>query len=241
MRTLLIFCPTLVVADEHVEMIRVQSLLRRRLEKFNTSDDLLIVNAVAYDGVSPQYIDQLLDLDFTFTIWEHQIERAGGCGRPRGARRPTNYCIDTLVRRLPPTLRQSDLYLLRIIQDTFVLDAGRFLQEIDRLARPQTGRFLAGKLAYSTIDSQHLLAMRLKWVSCIEYAHGEVLLAPAPVWRQFYLPLPDEITHYTDDVLMSAWLKQEGGRLIDLQDTFAHLHACPLDRLAQLRDLYARD
>lgn len=241
MRTLLIFCPALVVADEHVEMVRVQSMLRDRLEKFRESDDLLIVNVVAYDGVSPRYLDQLLDLDFTFKIWEHQIERAGGCGRPRGVRRPTNYCIDVLVKCLPHTLRHGDLYLLRIIQDTFVIDGKKFLEEIDRLARPQTGRFLAGKLARSTIDSHHLAAMGLKWVHCIEYTHGEVLLAPAEIWRQYYLPLPDQITHYTDDVLMSEWLTQEGGKLVGLTDTYSHLHACPLDRLAQLRDLYASD
>ena len=241
MRTLLIFCPALVIADEHVEMVRVQSMLRRRLEAMSGSDDLLIINAVAYDGVSPRYVDQLLDLDFTFQIWEHQIERAGGCGKPRGVRRPTNYCIATLIHRLPRALKNNGLYLLRIIQDTFILDARNFLKEIDRLARPETGRFLAGKLARSTIDSQHLPAMGLKWVNCIEYAHGEVLLAPAEIWRQYYLPLPDYITHYTDDVLMSEWLTQSGGKLVGLSDTYSHLHACPLDRLAELRELYASD
>ena len=136
-------------------------------------------------------------------------------------------------------VRRSHLYLLRIIQDTFVIDARAFLDQIDRLARPETGKFLAGTLSRSTIDSHHLPGMGLRTVECIHYAHDEVLLANANVWRRYYLPLPEHITHYTDDVLMSEWLTQEGGRLIGLGDSYVHLHGCALDKLAELKQLYS--
>jgi hypothetical protein len=225
---LLVFFPFFISDPRHIDMLRVQSLLRDRLRQVAGSE-LEISSAACFDFVDERFRLQVDALESAFDFWADSskvVARAGPHAK-WGIRRPTSYAVDAIARN---QTAPDEVFLLRVIQDTFV-DDPRTLYEQLRLAA-ETGmkdRFITANIHHWPTNGHAYLcrAMRLPFNGIADYAQGALMMAPWRVWERYYLGLPAEIHHYWDDVMMSLWLTHEGGQLVNIPpDTFRHLHHC---------------
>jgi hypothetical protein len=118
--------------------------------------------------------------------------------------------------------------MLRVIQDTFIDDAGLFAASI-QAALPQARHWIAAGLERCQRDGHRRWCeqLGLPFRNELEFPQGAVMLAPAVTWREVYLDgLPADITHFWDDLMMGELLRHRGGRLIDLPRSWTHRHHC---------------
>lgn len=98
---------------------------------------------------------------------------------------------------------------------------------------------MAGAVHHWPTDGHRALCdrMGLRFERDLRYPNGAVMLAPVPVWRRFYLGLPEEVHHFWDDIMMGEWLLQSGGAVVNWRASWEHRHDCPAD---ECRELYQR-
>ncbi|SEO03298.1 hypothetical protein SAMN05216404_11071 [Nitrosospira multiformis] len=221
----LIVIPLFVNDPRHIEMLKVQSLLGARLRKVWGKDaDFKI--AVVCDYVDDQYWSQVetIGKSFDFLVSPADVLAHAGSNSSWGIRRPTSYALEVVARTLPD---YQSVNVLRIIQDTFVMNVGEFVSDLRRVAL-KDGRYIAAQIHRWPTTGHHWLCHRmgLPCTPIAEYAQGAVMMAPLSVWESYYLELPPEIHHYWDDVMMSLWFTHEGGQLIEIDQTFEHMHHC---------------
>ncbi len=230
-KTLLIFTPGCLFDKKHLLMLKTQSLLKKRLQKY-LNKKINVISALVYDRVDSEY-EHSQQFDFDIIVNKKSVENYTSKEYPNcGIRRPTNYVISELAKSV--NVNFDSLYMLRHIQDTFVNDIKQFSSQIEHLILSEKHCFLAGRIAESTIDSHYLPKMGLKTVSKIKYVYGEIMLAKWETWNKYYLGIPNFITHYTDDVMMSEWMNQDEGVLIEISKTWDHLHGCQIEKLKSI-------
>jgi hypothetical protein len=227
MRQLLVAIPLFVDGPRHVDMLRVQSVLGRRLRK-ELKGRFELTTAVVCDFVADGYESQVDAMRGEFDIFvpHDAVQAHAGPVARAGIRRPTTYAIEVLGRAFPDP---AGLLLMRIAQDTFVTDPARFLDDLAAAADcPHDGRYIASAIEHWPTTAHYDLCRRMNLPTprAALFAQGASMMAPLPVWDRYYLGLPTEIHHRFDDVMMSAWLCHEGGQLIDVAPSFRHMHHC---------------
>jgi hypothetical protein len=226
MMRILLVIPVFVSDARHVEMLRVQSLLRDRL-KAAGEESLVVWSAAVFDHIDEKFSEAVKDLEkaFDFFVTPSQVAAHSGANSLCGICRPTNYAIDILARNFDDA---SSVCVLRVIQDTFIMDIGTFVRKLKEMATQTNPRFIAADVLDWETDGHAALCrtMKLPFSRRLQYAYGAVMLAPWPIWERFYLGLPPAIIHYFDDVMMSQWLLHEGGKLIGIGRQFEHMHHC---------------
>jgi hypothetical protein len=236
---IVVLVPAYIEDERQVEMVRVQSLLRDRMRAYVGSGDVRIHSCIMYDYVANPLLDRVLDLDFSLKFFGRAMypERA----QPNGIRRP----VECALRALGGIFcGQDDVYLLRVIQDTVVDDASQMLNNLVDLAR-MPGSFLGGGLESCEDIEAYLTAVKLPWQLTYGYIQGAVMFARLDTWIQHYLRLPAEVTHYSDDSVMSQLVLHGGGELVGMPGCWRHCHDAPVDEFraiyrdhaAQLRAL----
>src|SRR5215210_4627857 len=116
MRQLLLAIPLCVNDPRHVDMLRVHSVLGRRLTK-ELKGRFELTTAVVCDFVADLYWGEIdaMRPDFDIMVRHDAVMAHAGPDATRGVRRPTTYAIEVLGRAFPDP---ADLLLLRVIQDT---------------------------------------------------------------------------------------------------------------------------
>ena len=213
---LFIWTPGYVAQPNHVEMIRVQSLVGRRLRRHLAGVE--IVHSLVGDRIQASYLAEVAELGREFDQFHAALPDE--YGSTPGIRRTTHFAID-LAREAGCS------HVLRIIQDTYIVDAAKFARDV-RGALNTPGEWLGAKL-HQWETSWHwglCKRMNLPLTSTLNYPNGAVMVAPLAVWEKFYVGLPAEINHHWDDVMMGEWMRHEGATLVDLPATWVHLHNC---------------
>jgi hypothetical protein len=223
MRRLVVVIPAVVRDRRGLEMLRVQSLLCPRLSRANADPGLVIHGCVAYDAIAPELLDETLAL--SFTVKAFSVGNSGWL-QATGIRQPTQRAVDQIRSIFGPG---RELYVLRVIQDAVVLDAGSLLAEMVGLIDREKGSFLAGAMEACDDIGPHMEALGLPRRQSYPFAQGAVLFAPLAVWEKHYPRLPRAITHYCDDSVMSQLVTAAGGRLLPLTRHWEHRHDCPVE------------
>ena len=220
MPDLQIFTPAYVSQPNHFEMIRLQSLLARRLRLHaagaagEAGAGVTIRHTICYDRADPQYRPALAELGFDEAVFLD--------GPPTGVRRPTNYFL-----AMP---RREDTYVLRVIQDTFVDDPRTLMADLGTWMGGDGRDVLAGSVEpvplFVNVPYLDPLLARSGLEVRPSYRHvqGALMFARLDTWRRYYLPMVPEVSHFFDDVVFSEWLSQSGGRLVSVAKCFSHLH-----------------
>jgi GT2 family glycosyltransferase len=251
MPTVLCLTPAFVGSDRHLGMIRVQSLLKQRLAA-HLPASFELVSALIVDYVDPAYAEGLAELS-------KQFDRCVYCppprdGEKRGIRRPTSEGIVGVAEPI-----RAD-YILRVIQDTFVLNPSAFAHDVASIIEkpPQvkegspivvdaeigTVPWIAAALERQQTsdhpywDAYRSLchAMNLPVSAEIVFPQGAVMLAPRDVWRKYYLSLTNEMNHYFEDVLLGQWLLRHGGCFVAMPRRWKHYHECSIVRSERVFD-----
>jgi hypothetical protein len=226
MMRILLVIPVFVSDARHVEMLRVQSLLRDRL-KAAGGESVVVWSAAIFDHIDERFSEAVKGFgqDFDFFVTPSQVTAHAGAISLCGIRRPTNYAVDILARSLDDA---SSVYVLRVIQDTFITDICAFVRKLKGIDAQANRRFIAADVVDWETDGHASLCrtMKLPVSRHLQYAYGAVMMAPWPTWERYYLGLPSAINHYWDDVMMSQWVVHEGGKLIGIGRQFEHMHHC---------------
>lgn len=216
MTKIFLWTPGLIFDERHVEMCRVQSLLKRRIQRHRPELD--IVSGLLVDWSKPEQEARIDELASEFDVYARNTPPE--FGTTWGIRKPTHWAIH-LAEQMGAT------HILRVIQDTFVDDPLGFAEHIVRSV-DEPGHWIGAYVHHWPV-TQHAGWCHQMGIACetdLHYANGQVMLAPLETWQKYYLPLPTGITHYLDDVLMSEWVRQTDGRLIDWHPCWTHAHHC---------------
>lgn len=115
---LLLFVPAAVFDARHVEMNRVQALLKGRLD--GRLPGVTITSAVVWDHVAAELLGPMREACAGFDVCVESVPPRYGARW--GIRKPTNLAIEELTA--------GHTHLLRIIQDTFVTEPDRFARDV---------------------------------------------------------------------------------------------------------------
>jgi hypothetical protein len=216
---LLAFTPVCCNDPRHLEMVRVQTLLVHRMRRH--MPQLEIVSGIVVDFCREELNGALAEIARSFDVCEMQVPEDI---EPKcwGIRRPTNYMCSRVARALGCD------HVLRVIQDTFIDDSFVFSQNVGSAIRT-TGAWIGAHVDYWQTASHWALCaqMQLPFHRDLHYPQGAVMLAPTPVWEDFYVRgLPHNIHHSFDDVMMGVLLEARGGKFVDFPCTWSHRHHC---------------
>jgi hypothetical protein len=219
----MVLIPALVRCDKHLEMMRVQSLLRERLRLHDRKRQFNIHTCVMFDDVLPEFMNDILSLDFSIKLFAHQLYPE----RPycTGIRFPFEMGLRTvskLLRQLAPT------FVLRVIQDVVVDDVEQLLEALGALVE-NTRDFVAGDLATCDDIGGFLDELRIPRAPAYHFVQGALMFAPLQVWLQNYIHLPASISHYCDDSVVSQMVVRYGGELHRIPVCWRHLHDRPCE------------
>lgn len=215
--TVVILVPAIVHQPNHIEMVRVQSLLASRL----SGRGFRVLSCIVFDSVELKYVDDVMAMNFTMGVFQKSP--------PTGIRRPT----ETGLRAIREVWGEN-VNILRIIQDTPVLKADSLAADILK-AIGEPGDWIAGGIRtfHRQADNPNYQALQELAIPdklTYEHVHGCLSFARLDVWERFYGRMPASVTHYADDDVMSQWILQSGGRLIAFNaKAWAHRHDSPAD------------
>jgi len=221
------FAPIVLECDQHLQMVENQFLQSEILKARLAAKGIDLFSVAVVDSIGESYLPKFNNIKFTRTFLPSDL--AG----PRGIRRPTNFCI----KMLSTSNRLSDCYLLRAIQDAFITDIDQIVNDLLKCIAVEN--CIGGEITIANDIHHYLQAMGLKTEVEYSYVQGAFMFAPLRVWQRFYLPLPEEITHYRDDSVMSQWFRQCGGQYCPVSG-FVHLHAADEATLMQIRSDLSR-
>lgn len=227
---LLIAIPALIADQRHVDMIRVQSLLSKRIKARLPNTE--IVSSVIYDNVTSPFLDAIKLLEDQFSLSCKLEENS----KPWvwGIRNPTTRAI-----RLARDLGCS--HILRIIQDTFIFDIDTFVKDIEGIGKENA---IAGHIHHwpTTGHFGYCDQMGIERRCPLTYVHGAVMFAPVEVWEGHYVPLPQSVNHFWEDCLFSQAFLQNGGKLINLTpESWQHNHNCDSDKSNTIYEQFRSD
>jgi len=219
MTKVFLWTPGLVFDSRHVEMCRVQSLVKRRLQPLLPGVELVSGLLVDWsiddkhpdiDALAPEFDVYARSTPAEFgTVW--------------GIRKPTNWAI-----HLAETIGAT--HLLRIIQDAFIDDPQAFAaQMLDALPTP--GHWVAA-YPHPWLRTWHRTYCNELGIRCEEvhaYPNGAVMFAPLASWQKYYRGLPVSVAHHMDDVMMGEWMRQRGEMRIDWEEVWTHHHHAWID------------
>lgn len=219
----LILTPACILDGRHLGMCRVQALLKRRLAKRLPGVDF--VSVLVVDGCRPEHRDEMENVakEFDLVRWEIPIQH----GTAWGIRKPTNYAVTDIAEEIGAT------HVLRVIQDTFVVDIDQFAGLVrDAVAQP--GDWIAAAIHNWKNGGSHRGLCDEMGLACttpeMHYPNGAMMLAPVETWRRWYVTLPASINHYFDDVMMGEVFRQRGpGRFLDWPTCWLHQHNCSVE------------
>lgn len=217
--TILVMTPACVLNERHLGMIRVQSLLRRRLSRY-LLPDTRIVSVLVVDHADQKYKREVSVIASEFDKSTCSIP--AHCGNQWGIRRPTNHAISDVA----PSIHAD--FMLRVIQDTFVDNAEKLASDMVS-AMAESGHWIAANVHHWPTGGHHWICGRMG-LQCnwdLRYPNGALMFAPLATWRKYYLAMPEYIHHHWDDVIMGEWLRQSGdGKIIDIPAVWRHCHDC---------------
>ena len=232
---LVILVPALITTDRQVEMVRVQSLLRDRMRMHVQDKEIRIHSCVVYDHVVHDWLDVVLDLDFSIKLFGCQMYPEGR--EPTGIRRPVEHAVQALGALFSG---HRDVHLLRVIQDTVIDDVGKMgstLQELSARTRP----ILAGELQECAEIDEFLAALQIPCRQSYPFVQGALMFARLDVWLEHYPRLPARITHYCDDSVMSQMVVHAGGELVAMPGCWRHCHEATAEEFRQIYDLQSAE
>jgi hypothetical protein len=226
---LLILVPALITCEAHVEMVRVQSLLRDRLRRCADANGsgVSVHSCIVFDAVGPPFLNAVLDFDYSIKFYGTQLYP--DAPEPTGIRRPCEQALVQLGRTFKPW---DSTYVLRIGQDVYVRDAtSLFIALHDLMGRPD--EFLAG--GFDTCSDVHafLAQLSIPRSARYRYVQGALMFARLDVWLRYFPRLPPDVVHFCDDSVMSQMVKHAGGALLGLDRCWDHRHGCPPDESRQ--------
>jgi hypothetical protein len=168
-KTILILTPAAIGDERHVEMLKVQTLLKRRLAKYLPG--IHIESLLVVDWCMDQHREAAEETAAAFdsVIWSVPPEH----GTTWGVRKGTNYAATRGAEAVRAT------HMLRVIQDTYVDDPAA-LAALITTAVQTPGDWIAANLHhYPTTGHAYLCnQMGLKCVADLRYPNGAVMLAP---------------------------------------------------------------
>ncbi|MBI1178351.1 hypothetical protein GC207_13025 [bacterium] len=220
---ILALIPGMILARNHVEMIHLQSYILERLRL--SLEDCELFTSLICDHISAELQNEIAAIGERFNYFEvlNDLKRWQW-----GIRNPTTRGIQ-LCREFNCT------HLLRIIQDTFILEPNAFAADMLGVLDRQV---IAGSI-HSWQTSAHFRycdEMGLERQNPLRYVHGALILAPRSLWEQFYLTLPNSVNHFFDDCLFTQAHLQSEGEIAGLSEsTWKHLHGIDCEQCAKLK------
>jgi hypothetical protein len=209
-----VWTPGHIAMNLHTEMVRVQSLVARRLRR--AMPDVEFVHALVCDRIDEPQVEAVREIGKDFDQFHHGIPPE--YGQAWGIRKPTHYALD-LARAAGCS------HMLRVIQDTFIMDVAKFAADVGEVLKTPGDWLGANRHDWETDGHRSVCEeMGIPLNTKLRYPNGAVMVAPLATWQRFYVPMPARINHYWDDIIMGEWMLHAGATLVDLPTTWAHLH-----------------
>jgi hypothetical protein len=216
------FAPMVLDCEQHLQMLENQFVQSELLKTKLAAEKIDLTSVVVFDSIGDAYLEMSKKFKFTRTFLPFDL--AG----PRGIRRPTNFCIEMLSANSA----LNDCYLLRLTQEAYITDIDQVINGLLECINEDTS--IGGDISTANDPHHHLEKMGLQARSEYSYVQGAFMFASLRIWRQFYLPMSGEIAHCHDDLVMSQWFHQTGGRYRRISG-FVHLHAADEATLLGIR------
>lgn len=232
---LILVVPAIVRCDRHLEMMRVQSLLRSRLRGHDKAGCFKIHSCVVFDHVDEEWLDAMVDLDFSLKLFGRNLYRNDPV--TTGIRRPFQSALRTIAELFGST---RNIFVLRVIQDVVIDDVPALLAMLINIAS-NSKDFVAGQLDTCVDIATFLQDLQIPATPPYTYIQGAVMFAPLHVWLRDYTRLPPAITHFCDDSVMSQMVTHGGGEMIRMTTCWRHRHHCPCEESRASYDAHCQE
>jgi hypothetical protein len=188
-----LFVPLHITAPEDIYMANMQA---RFFSFCKTKLHLVSVMTIDYDATT--LFDRMFVKSGTDFLIDLRDKPAAGIVFP------TFCAIDKAVEH------QCEI-MVRITQDTSVIDFDRFIALVRKLSAQQTD-FICGRKDVCQNIKEHVESLGLKWnMDSYNYVQGNIIIAGTNLWQKRYKQLPPSVRHYCDDSVFSYLLEMLDG------------------------------